>query len=83
MFFFLVKYPFISEINANTQNPLKSPFEEVNYYMGLNFRDKCKYPKSVEIAIEVINYYMGLNSLACKNRLFYRLSNITAFFCIF
>ena len=33
--FFLVKYPFISEINANNQNPLKSPFEALNYYMGL------------------------------------------------
>ena len=32
---FLVKYPFISDINANIQNPLKSPFEVVNYYMGL------------------------------------------------
>ena len=32
---FLVKYPFISEINANFQNPLKSPFEALNYYMGL------------------------------------------------
>ena len=33
--FFLVKYPFISEINANIQNPLKSPFEAINFYMGL------------------------------------------------
>ena len=33
MFFFLVKYPFISEKNANNQNPLKSPFEALNYYM--------------------------------------------------
>ena len=32
---FLVKYPFISEINANKQNPLKSSFEALNYYMGL------------------------------------------------
>ena len=33
--FFLVKYPFISEINANKQNPLKSSFEALNYYMSL------------------------------------------------
>ena len=33
--FLLVKYPFISEINATIQNPLKSPFEALNYYMGL------------------------------------------------
>ena len=33
--FFLVKYLFISEINANIQNPLKLPFEALNYYMGL------------------------------------------------
>ena len=32
---FLVKYHFISEINANNQNPLKSPFYGLNYYMGL------------------------------------------------
>ena len=32
---FMVKYPFISEINANIQNPLKSPFEALNHYMGL------------------------------------------------
>ena len=32
---FLVKYLFISEINANNQNPLKSPFYGLNYYMGL------------------------------------------------
>ena len=32
---FLVKYPFISEINANKQNPLKSSFEALNYYMSL------------------------------------------------
>ena len=30
-----MKYPFISEINANKQNPLKSSFEALNYYMGL------------------------------------------------
>ena len=30
-----VKYPFISAINANKQNPLKSSFEALNYYMGL------------------------------------------------
>ena len=42
--FFLVKYPFISEINANIQNPLKSPFEALNYYMGLNVsREKTDY----------------------------------------
>ena len=35
MFFFFVKYPFISEINANIQNTLKSLFEALNYYMGL------------------------------------------------
>ena len=35
MFFFLVKYPFIAEINANNQNPLKSSFEALNHYMGL------------------------------------------------
>ena len=29
--FFWVKYPFISEINANIQNPLKSPFEAINF----------------------------------------------------
>ena len=33
--FFLVKYPFISEINASKQNPLKSSFGALNYYMGL------------------------------------------------
>ena len=32
---FLGKYPFISEINANIQNPLKLPFEALNYCMGL------------------------------------------------
>ena len=32
---FLVKYPFISEINANKQNPLNSSFEALNYYLGL------------------------------------------------
>ena len=32
---FMVKYPFISEINANKQNPLKSSFEALNYYMDL------------------------------------------------
>ena len=32
---FMVKYPFISEINANKQNPLKSSFEVLNYYMDL------------------------------------------------
>ena len=32
---FLVKYPFISEINANKQNLLESSFEALNYYMAL------------------------------------------------
>ena len=32
---FLVKYLFISEINANIRNPLKSLFEALNYYTGL------------------------------------------------
>ena len=31
----MVKYPLISEINANKQNPLKSSFEALNYYMSL------------------------------------------------
>ena len=52
---FLVKYPFISEINANKQNPLKSSFEALNYYMDSKASRE-------------------------KNRLLYRLSNITAFF---
>ena len=30
-----MKYPFISEINANNQSPLKSSIEALNYYMGL------------------------------------------------
>ena len=33
--FFLVNDPFISEINANKQNVLKSSFEALNHYMGL------------------------------------------------
>ena len=42
--FFGVKYPFISEINANKQNPLKSSFEALNYYMGLKAsRAKADY----------------------------------------
>ena len=32
---FLVKFPFISEINANKQNLLKSSFEALNYSIGL------------------------------------------------
>ena len=35
---FLVKYPFASEINANIQNPLNSPFEALNYCIGFNSR---------------------------------------------
>ena len=37
-----MEYPFISKINANIQNPLKSPFEALNYYMGL----KASYAKT-------------------------------------
>ena len=44
MFLFLVKYPFISEMNANIQNPLKSPFEVVNYYVGLNSKPRVQKP---------------------------------------
>ena len=29
-----MKYPFLSEINANNQNPLKLLFEALNYYMS-------------------------------------------------
>ena len=42
--FFLVKYPFISERNANIQNPLKSPFEVVSYYVGLNSKPRVQKP---------------------------------------
>ena len=44
---FLVKYPFISEINANIQNPLKSPFEALNYYMGSG---KARMQKQISLA---------------------------------
>ena len=42
--FFLVKYPFISEINANKQNLFESSFEALNYYIGLKaLRAKTDY----------------------------------------
>ena len=34
MFFFSVKYVFISEVNGSDQNPFKLPFEALNYYTG-------------------------------------------------
>ena len=35
MFFFSVKYVFISEVKGRNQNPFKLPFEALNYYTGL------------------------------------------------
>lgn len=74
-----MKYPFISGINANIQNPLRSSFEAHNYYMDLKAsraktdystvcvffaRRPCK--KCSHVSNSTFDYIDGTNPIAGK-----------------